>query len=433
MAPAVALLMLLGVPPSPAQKSEKETIGYRDRDAVKGAVGGARKLDLKDQATILRHKDKPKIKFDPLLSIVPVMPLPEGSEPAGTGYRLALRSVPVRTAEVRFTWRGSFPEAMPVDFVIYCPEPPTLPGQTVHGFRMDPEARAISELSDAAQPMLYARVRRVRGKYQDRLEVNAGGEVTLEDVRLVRTPKAKGGDPTPPKLSDEERTRYLARTDLFDFDHEAVGRFVEELNLARQPGEQDADYAYRVFQIIRYRLSFRNDPPALPNVSSVLTSGRMRHDSLGLCVTYGALLRRGGVPARVRVGRWLADSAADNAIRGGTGRSPHARVEFFADGVGWVPVDFAMALRDDPSPAGLMWFGHDDGGMLTLHLDGPVRVDSLHDGKHDVVAMTGVRVWYKGIGLPRGVVTGEHFQVRQLPTRTSSTAVARSSDGPAPR
>ena len=74
----------------------------------------------------------------------------------------------------------------------------------------------------------------------------------------------------------------------------------------------------------------------------------------------------------------------------------HVRAEFYAAGVGWVPVDLASAVERDPSPAGLRFFGHDRGDFLVLHIDPILRVDTLFFGEKTLPWLQGVHYWGAG-------------------------------------
>jgi hypothetical protein len=60
---------------------------------------------------------------------------------------------------------------------------------------------------------------------------------------------------------------------------------------------------------------------------------------------------------------------------------PHAKVEFFAQGIGWVPADVAGAIRSDGSPDGLEFFGNDSAEFLTMHLDTDLIIDTYFGRK----------------------------------------------------
>src|SRR5207248_1997886 len=75
-------------------------------------------------------------------------------------------------------------------------------------------------------------------------------------------------------------------------------------------------------------------------------------------------LRANDIPARQMVGRMVKSQTPIDKPPYGA----HSRAEFFAEGVGWVPVDPTFGLGDK-TPSGLTQFGNDAGDFLVLHLD----------------------------------------------------------------
>src|SRR5262249_3450539 len=75
----------------------------------------------------------------------------------------------------------------------------------------------------------------------------------------------------------------------------------------------------------------------------------------------------------------------------------HARAEFFAGVVGWVPVDPSFGLSDRSS-RGLTYFVNDAGDQLVFHLRGDLVVETKRFGKASLVRLQGVAVWATGMG-----------------------------------
>ena len=51
----------------------------------------------------------------------------------------------------------------------------------------------------------------------------------------------------------------------------------------------------------------------------------------------------------------------------------HIKAEFYAQGVGWVPVDLSSAVLHDTSDAKLRYFGNDAGRHATTDTSQPFR------------------------------------------------------------
>jgi hypothetical protein len=67
-----------------------------------------------------------------------------------------------------------------------------------------------------------------------------------------------------------------------------------------------------------------------------------------------SILRANGIPARCLSGRNLKPD------------EPHIRLDFYADGVGWVPGDPSVAIAEESTDAG---FGREPTDMVIMHFD----------------------------------------------------------------
>ena len=62
-----------------------------------------------------------------------------------------------------------------------------------------------------------------------------------------------------------------------------------------------------------------------------------------------------------------------------------------------VPVDATLGMST-PGPAGLRFFGNDPGDFVVMHLDGDVKVDSIHWGAVASTRLQGVMYWATASG-----------------------------------
>ncbi len=97
---------------------------------------------------------------------------------------------------------------------------------------------------------------------------------------------------------------------------------------------------------------------------------------------------------RILSGRWARNSepghnAADN---------PHVKAEFFATGVGWVPVDLGSAVTRDESSEGLGFFGTDNADFLVMHFDTDLEFDTVFFGRKTVEFVRAPAFWVTGDG-----------------------------------
>jgi hypothetical protein len=104
------------------------------------------------------------------------------------------------------------------------------------------------------------------------------------------------------------------------------------------------------------------------------------------------------VPARVLAGRWAKSAKPGDRVGQMKYYQEHVKAEFYADEVGWIPVDCASAVMYDTSPQELRCFGHDAGDFLVMHLDPEIEVDTLHFGKQKIAWLQGLSYWVIGTG-----------------------------------
>jgi transglutaminase-like putative cysteine protease len=125
------------------------------------------------------------------------------------------------------------------------------------------------------------------------------------------------------------------------------------------------------------------------------------------------VLRAHAIPARALTGRWALSAER------GPGKEAydqqHVKAEFFAKGVGWVPVDPALAVVYDKTPDGLRYFGNDEGDFVTMHLDNAMVLDTVYFGRKTVDWLQAPAYWVSGEGSFDGLVTKEKWQVRAEP------------------
>jgi transglutaminase-like putative cysteine protease len=98
----------------------------------------------------------------------------------------------------------------------------------------------------------------------------------------------------------------------------------------------------------------------------------------------------------------------------------HVKAEFYAEQIGWVPVDLSSAVERDRSPTELEYFGRDQGNFLTIHIDPLVQVDTLHFGRQTFTWLQGVHYYASGKGTLRDKTLDEQWRVNWLGAAQSS-------------
>jgi transglutaminase-like putative cysteine protease len=233
------------------------------------------------------------------------------------------------------------------------------------------------------------------------------------DVTITRR-SLEPGDPTAPvpALSRSERSAFVAPSNHFDFTSSKFQAWLREEDLKRKPGERDLDFAYRAMAAMvrnyTYRFEIRSDRSA----TAVCKAGWS--DCGGLATVYVSILRANGIPARCLSGRILKPD------------STHVRMDFHAEGVGWVPGDPAVAIGAHSADAG---FGRERTDMVIMHFD--------------LIRFQRHYYWLQGIGAVRSIneeaasaagMTLEHVMtVEELPDGDEPAAGVTGPDEPKKR
>jgi transglutaminase-like putative cysteine protease len=218
---------------------------------------------------------------------------------------------------------------------------------------------------------------------------------TLWSRRLVPL----GRDEKPPAVKDlnnAEREAALRSAGDLAFDGEAFKSWQAEHKLTRGPDEPEIDFARRVFTTIRGQFQYEHVPDMDRAPAAVCQAGKS--DCGGLSNLFVASLRSQGIPARTLAGRWATSADPDEKLNGHPYYQYHVKAEFFAAGVGWVPVDMASGILHDRSREGLYYFGYDPGDFITQHIDSNLEVDTIHFGKQQIVVLQRPAFWVTGKG-----------------------------------
>ncbi len=327
--------------------------------------------------------------------------------------RLILQTTPAKRVEAVMAFDLRYPQLTIREWIVYAPVAPELSGQTQVNTRMEPEAKATRELSPLRRSVIGGRIAVRNPKQQKELSVRVTYQVTLHARKLVPLPAGeKRPDVAAPK--PEERKAALAATARCNFQSPEFQKWLADSQLRRKKDETDLAFARRVFLHIKSQFTYKFPTVDEGTATSVAAAGCS--DCGGLSLLFAGVMRANGVPARVLVGRWAMSSKPGEQVGGMEYHQWHAKAEFFAEGVGWVPVDQSLAL-DDKSPDGLFFFGNDPGDFLVQHLDHDLVLDTIHFGKETVEVMQGVINWMMGQGATEPAIVKESWTVRALPGR----------------
>jgi hypothetical protein len=281
------------------------------------------------------------------------------------------------------------------EWLIFAPVLTTTAGQTEVSTQMTPAGKEIAELSELSRPLLLARVAAETDELKHAVNMRVVYQATLWSRRLVLLSR----DQKPPAVKDldnAEREAALRSAGDLSFDGEAFKSWQAEHKLMLAAGESEIDFARRVFIAIRKHFKYDYVPDMDRTPAAVCQAGKS--DCGGLSNLFVAMLRSQGIPARTLAGRWAISADSNEKLNGHAYFQYHVKAEFFAAGVGWVPVDMASGILHDRSREGLYYFGYDPGDFITQHVDGNLEVDTIHFGKQQIVVLQRPAFWVTGKG-----------------------------------
>lgn len=294
------------------------------------------------------------------------------------------------------------------EWILFAPVLPETAGQTKLSSLMTPPAKQIAELSALERPLLFARLPAKEEKLKHGVKLEVVYEATLWSRHLV--PLRPGERAAVIKdLADEDRKAALRSAGDLKHDTEELQTWLREQSLVRGQGESEIDYARRVFTTIRANFTYDYQPEMDRSPPAVCIAGKS--DCGGLSNLLVAGLRSQGIPARTLAGRWAVSANPDEKLNGFAYFQYHVKAEFFAAGVGWVPVDMASGILHDRSRDGLRYFGHDAGDFLVQHIDGNLEVDTIHFGKQNLAVLQRPAFWVTGSGSTDGLEVIEGWTV----------------------
>ena len=321
------------------------------------------------------------------------------------GYRLEVK--PSVRIDASYQVAVSAPGARASEWIFLIPRPPDLPSQRILGADTLPPGEVVLERSPLRRPLL-----RIQMPVTDATTARSARAQSRTAAVLFSRRLGKGTASAPVReLSDAERDLYLRRTVKFNRDSPVLLKWIGENRLARSPSEGEIDFARRVFQHIA--LNFEYEYLGEQNRSAPHVCEAGKSDCGGLSVLFATVLRSQGVPARTLAGRWAQSADPDEKIGGVNYRQEHIKAEFFAQGVGWVPVDPAGAIQHDRSREKLAHFGNDPGLFLTLHLDAELLVDTGRFGVRHMDLMQRASYWMRGSGSLKDSMMSEDWKVKR--------------------
>jgi hypothetical protein len=330
------------------------------------------------------------------------VPLVQAAEPPG----YVVETTPTKTVEAVFSYSVQAPKLVAKEWIVFAPRLPEVPAQSRLKSTLEPGGKNAEDLSELRRPLIVARV---PGKGREAsLKLNVRYEATLHARKLVPLQPGMAA-PVVPALTGAARAAALRTSTTLDHEAAAFQKWLDKHALRKRGGEGDVDFARRVFLHISKQTAYEYTPNLKREASSGC-QGRAT-DCGGMSVLFVATLRANKVPARVLVGRWAESAKRGEKLGEVPYSQQHAKAEFYADGVGWVPVDLSSAVLHDKSREGLQFFANDPGDFIVLHVDPDLLVDTVHFGKKEIAWLQSATFWVTGGGTLDMTATTEDWQV----------------------
>jgi hypothetical protein len=322
-----------------------------------------------------------------------------------------IEAAPARHIRATYTFQVHTPKLTPQEWVLFAAMPPTLPGQQDVHVQMNHGGHLDTEKSPFRRAILMARVPAREADEPQGVTVAVVTEATLYSRKLVAGAPSEKVAP----LDPEERQLALAKTPTEDFTDPVFLGWLQRLRLMRGADETDLAFAERAFRTIKHASSYLYSGPfQVRQASKVCTDPRT--DCGGFAVLLVSALRANRVPARALCGRWTKSAVSNEPMM-----QMHVKAEFWAEGIGWVPVDLSSAVQLDRDGETLRYFGDDPGDILVQHTDTDLRFDTVSFGEQTRAFVQRAAYWVRGTGASAGGQERETWQVEDLsltaPTR----------------
>lgn len=287
---------------------------------------------------------------------------------------------PTDRVKATLTMSITDPSEKVAEWYVYGPKAPNFPGQDEMKTTLSHNAKVVKEFSPLKRELLLARIVGAPKQVTPTLSV----EGTLYSRKLCPRP---AGVAAVPDLSAEDFKNYTRSSASVDFNTKPFQFWLDHANLRR-----DITFARRAYLFIRH--NFVYEFPG-GDGRATLVAERGTSDCGGLSCVMIAALRANGIPARMLLGRWAQSDAPPDKITGEAYGQWHVKAEFFAKGVGWIPLDVAAAVTDKDRGE-FAHFGNDPGDFIALCMDQDIEVDTFVKGRFSGFGLQGIWWWRKG-------------------------------------
>ncbi|GAB5516785.1 transglutaminase-like domain-containing protein [Rhodopirellula baltica] len=318
------------------------------------------------------------------------------SIPSGLNQGFSIVRTPAKRVTATITFAVDIPSVKANTWVFAMPEPPDLPSQTLVHASTKPNSERIKDKS-----VFERTIRRCRIEVQDDSQTSAAqfrcdDEIQLFNRSLKYEKRTTAENAPVDPLSADDRAIFLRSIPEYDYQSEEFQKWKTKNRFQRRRTEGEVRFAQRVFQKLAntYQYSY---VPSEDRTASLLCQSDAT-DCGGLSTLFATVMRSEGVPARILSGRWAISANPGETINDQPYYQYHVIAEFYAQGVGWIPLDTSSAIIHDRTKTKLQYFGQSDGDFITYHVDPGVEFDTDLHGDYRATYFQIPLMWLTGEG-----------------------------------
>jgi transglutaminase-like putative cysteine protease len=286
--------------------------------------------------------------------------------PPGLNSDYVLTRLPPKTVSATLTLSAKYPNLTISEYEVFLPVPPDLPGQKIENLKTEPAMQVVEETSPLHRKLLRVKVQSPGAGAVHEVNYSISFDAILLPRILVKgKPPALLAEPVP--LTETERKLALRPTTQLDYTSPAFTSWLDQNHLQRAEKEGEVDFARRVYEAIGKNISYELWTGHISERASFVCT-----ISKGTCGGFSnvfvAALRSQGIPARALFGRLARAAGKRDFINGAPVHLEHVMAEYYAQGLGWVPVEVTGATAKD-SQRKATFFATGNPIFITMHVD----------------------------------------------------------------
>ncbi|PHQ36828.1 transglutaminase-like domain-containing protein [Rhodopirellula bahusiensis] len=330
--------------------------------------------------------------------------------PSGLNSGFSIVRTPAKRVTATITFDVETPSLVADTWIFAMPQPPDLPCQKLVRGSTTPDSENIADKS-----VFQRTIRRCRIEVKDDTQLSAAGfrcddELQLFARSLTYNRRNTSAENAVEPLSIQDRQNFLRTTPEYDYRSDEFQEWKAKNRFQRKRTEGEVRFAQRVFQKLAH--TFRYSYVATEDRTASLLCQSNATDCGGLSTLFATVMRSEGVPARILSGRWAISATPGETINDQPYYQYHVIAEFFAQDVGWIPVDTSSAIIHDRTKTKLQYFGESSAEFITYHVDPGVEFDSDLFGDYRAAYFQIPLMWVSGTGTLEGFRHQESWTVK---------------------